>query len=306
MIATDVLGNLDVAETARKNSADPHSVRQQFEKLQKALGIDLLSRVDGKLGLTEPGRKAMSLARDIIGLLDRIENLKTDMLTSREVIGLAPDFFAVLQIHFTGRKPPVQQRRIVLDTSANLKNRFEEKLLGLAVRYIHDYEAADVEHVTMPLVWAISQSSRLRPQKRQDVVQVDLPPKGHPIHRAAVSLLRKANVPFTIKREQPEGVYLPVHADAGTGPVHALVPEFQLERLKLVPTTHPQLQEPLLVHGGVFSHREFFAASDVDALGAVLLSAIRSLCPSYARHFPDASDDASRPLNNLPDGAVTR
>ncbi len=233
------------------------------------------------------------------------KNLKTDLLTSREIIGVAPDFFTALQLHFGGRKPPVQQRRIVLDTSANLRRRFEEKLLGITVRYIHDYEAAETDHVTMPLVWAISRCAKQRPVKRQDAIQVDLPPKDHPIHRAALSHLRKANVPYTIMREQPEGVYVPTHVESGAGAVHALVPEFQLERLKLEQTTHPQLQEPLLVHGGVFSHREFFAASDVEALGAVLVTAIRTLCPSYARHFPEAKDGFARRLASLSDGAAT-
>jgi len=62
-----------------------------------------------------------------------------------------------------------------------------------------------------------------------------------------------------------------------------LVPQFQMERLNLKPSRHPLLQEPLCVHAGIFSHREFFAVSDVEALANAVDSAVKGLCGSFAR-----------------------
>lgn len=65
-IATDALSTLDFTEAARRNSSDAHAVRQQLDKLQKALGVDLLQRTEGKLGLTEPGKKAMQDRKSVV------------------------------------------------------------------------------------------------------------------------------------------------------------------------------------------------------------------------------------------------
>lgn len=253
-----------------------------MDKLEKVLGVDLFKRVDGKLGLTEPGRKAAELGRDILGLLDRMQNLKTELPASREIIGVTPDIFNALQLCGGGRKP-TGQRRVVLETSVTLRKRFDEKMLGMVVRYVHDYEVADHEHFKLPLIWAVSRDSNADGMSARDTVVVDLPARDHPIHQAAINTLRRAGLAYTVARELPEGVYIPVQRDAGEGPVHMLVPQFQMERLNLKPSPHPLLQEPLCVHMGIFSHREFFAVADVEAFADAVDAALRNICGGFSR-----------------------
>lgn len=226
----------------------------QVNKFEELVGIDLIKRVGNRMILTEAGRQALQLGSSIIKMLEDLERIRALPGQQKEAIGAAADLAVLLESGDEADRKLLDGCYAVIDSSANLKRRFEEREIPNAIRFLFDYERNTPNSVEVPFVWAFhapADGSQCRTP--EDIVLVDLPDPASPLGQAAVKFLTGRGIRFKVMRELAEGLYPSFGAAAGELCSCVPVPLFRLKELGLSISTIPALQGQIVMTAGLFT-----------------------------------------------------
>jgi len=256
-IVTDVLKNLNFTDVARSHGITQPAVSLQVNKFEEMVGIDLIKRVGNRMILTEAGRQALQLGTSILTLLEDLERIRSLSAQQKEAVGVVTDLAVFLQNDEAMASNLLDGRYTVIDTSANLKRRFEEREIPMAIRFLFDYERNTPNSVEIPFAWAFhAPPDGSQCKTPEDIVLVDLPDPASPLGQAAVKYLTSRGIRFKVMRELAEGLY-PAYGAAGGDPCSCVpVPLFRMSEFGMRPSAIPALQEPILMTAGLFTASE--------------------------------------------------
>lgn len=264
-IVTDVLRTLNFTDVARSHGITQPAVSLQVNKFEDIVGIDLIKRVGNRMVLTEAGKQALQMGEAILKMLEEMGRIRLTPAAPKEAIGLAPDIALMFQ-HGSGTSALLEERYTVIDSSDNLKQRFEAREIPTVARFLFDFEENTANAVSVPFVWA-TYGGDGSAARAEDPLLVDLPCPSTPLGEAALHVLSASKLRHKVVREWSEGLY--PGPDAGTGEplTHVVVPAFRLAELGLIKTAHPALQADIVMHAGFFTS----LPNDDRALATALL-----------------------------------
>lgn len=258
-IVTDVLRTLNFTEVARAHGITQPAVSLQVSKFEEMLGVELIQRVGNRMVLTAAGQQALQLGNSVMNWLGEFESLKTAAPSLQDGVGIAPDLAELLPYAGNEPLPLLANRYLVIADSAQLKQRFKDKELAIAIRYLFDFEKGLAQARSVPFVWASAHPAEDALRAPSGVLLVDMPSLESPVGQAAVSYLNARGLRYRVVHEYAEG-FCPLSADSPREtPRSAPVPMFRLKALGLSCSPLPELQDPIKVRAGVFT---FDASSD--------------------------------------------
>jgi len=255
-IVTDVLRTLNFTDVARAHGITQPAVSLQVNKFEDIVGIDLIKRVGNRMVLTEAGKQALQLCESALAMLEEMGRIRLTPADRREAIGLAPDLAIFLQDQSGEAGRVLENRYSVVDSSDNLKLRFETRELPTVARFLFDYEENAPKASAIPFAWG-TYGGDGAPPRTDGPLLVDLPCPHTPIGEAALRYLTVRKLRHKVVREWSEGLYPGPINGSGEPLTHVPVPVFRMAELGLTRSTHPAMQDDITMYASIFTtHRD--------------------------------------------------
>ncbi len=146
----------------------------------------------------------------------------------------------------------LEDRYSVIDSSDNLKLRFETRELPTVARFLFDYEENAPNAVAIPFAWGTYGGDGSAPRGDTPVL-VDLPCPHTPIGEAALRYLTTRKLRHKVVREWSEGLYPGPVTASGEPLTYVPVPLFRMAELGLVRASTPPMQDEIPMHASIFT-----------------------------------------------------